>query len=355
MGGVTYEKNNLTDMNFTSVDEIDNEIKKKEMKIKMNKEININKSNKSNKKNNKKKYEKNYENDEDDEKHKKRIMILNLAKMAAKKGIEIDGFGKNKKYKKDKNKKKSNTDKNKKKYDSDKKIESEEYNYESENKYLKEKIIIKPKNEKCSSDFLFELPKYINKIKSFELVSYNLPETTLINYSDNTEINITVIDNNGKRNEITTNINYDRDKVINEIFCILRDELNKYDIDINMIDGILSINHIKNHKIKIENDINSIFRLFGFIKSEYINKTEYTSDNKIEHKNAYLFLYKIINDGPFAKLIEGNNNCEITKIFENPTKIRHMIFQIKKTNDINSDLFDFQGNIPEFVFEFTYI
>lgn len=346
-------------MNLTTVDEIDNEIRKKEMKIKMNKKVN---NDVSIGKRDKKKTDVTDNNDEH-EKRKRREMILNLAKMAAKKGIELDGYGKNKN--KHKNNKKSNNKKNRREETEsdtssdhrDKKDERDDSGSDSDSvtNCRKEKITIKPKNDKQPADFLFELPTYINKVKSFELLSYKIPETTLIDYSKNTEINITIIDSSGKRNEIASGIVYDHAKCFSEIFVDLRDELNKYGIDVSISDGYLIIKHVKNNKIKIENDINSVFRIFGFDRSEYVNKSNYSSDKKIEHSNAYLFLYKIVNDGPFAKLTEGSNHCEIMKTFENPTRIKHMILQIRKTNDENSDFYDFQGHLPEFVFEFTYL
>lgn len=365
-GNTSLTHSNLTDIDLATMDDIDKELKKKKKEMRINNKAynmslqtsNVNNNNESNSHNHR--HRRTTMND-----NKKRSMILEIAKKAAQNGIKLNGFGKTKTidvrkehFKKEISKIKKNKSDSSSDYESthgkNKKKSKSELDSDSEQKYQKDTLIIKPTKKEKSSDFLYKLPPFMNKIKKFELINYKIPETHKINFSNNVELDITVSNGDDKKENIHINFPYQEEKKFSEILTIVRDTLNKYSIDIYEENGLYVIEHTKDLKMIIENEMESILSIFGFDKSEYSNKSKYVATRPVNNNFAYLFLYKISN-GSFAKLKEGNHHCEIVKEFDNPTKMEYLLLRLRTGNSEADPLCKFDEEMPELTFEFTFV
>ena len=187
------------------------------------------------------------------------------------------------------------------------------------------------------SDYMVEFKQPYYDIKSFQLLNLKLPPITNVITNDNNNIKILLNDDEINK-QIPPNM-YDLENLLKVLNVFLSPYFN-----VVYTNNRIMVQNITNTKFDMANNDRSVFRMLGFKKLNYIDRSSYISEDEPllgANKEIFLFIGGIKDDGPiykFNSLENPNNLCPvIINLDSTIDTLSDIIIKFKYENDIESN------------------
>ncbi len=186
------------------------------------------------------------------------------------------------------------------------------------------------------SDYMVEFKQPYHNVTSFQLLNLKLPPISNVITKDNSNIKILLNDDEIQK-DVPPNM-YDLGNLLKLLNVYLAPHFNVVETN-----NHIKIQNITNTKFDLENNDKSVFRMLGFKKSKYLDKSSYISEEEPllgSNKEVFLFIGGIKDDEAifkFYSLENPNNLCPLTITLDEPIDIlSDIIISFKYENNIES-------------------
>jgi hypothetical protein len=187
------------------------------------------------------------------------------------------------------------------------------------------------------NDYMIEFKSPYTHVTSFQLLNLKLPPIANIVTIDNNNIKLLLNDDEINKS-ITPNM-YDLPNLINSINMYLAPYFNVF-----VANDRVTIQNTANTKFDLANGDRSIFKLLGFKKSNYIDKSSYISEEEPifgSNRDVYLFIEGIKDEEAifkFKSMENPNNLCPVTLTLDKPIEELSEIFiKFKYEDNVESN------------------